>query len=156
MVISPRAATVILLASLSGPIVIGTAVAQTLAHNVIDLRGQGELGFVLITLSPLAVVLFSWRFGIPSSMTLALVGSMLGWTLAAAQHSVIHWQGVARVLVGMPLSVIAGGLLAMVAYASIRRLLGHLSNAAIIALSRWQLVTAPVQAFAYGSNDMEK
>jgi PiT family inorganic phosphate transporter len=155
-VISPRGATVVLLASLAGPVLIGTAVAQTLARNVIDLRGQGELGFVLITLAPLGVVLFSWRLGIPSSMTLALVGAMLGWVLAAAQHSTIHWQGVVRVLIGMPISVIAGGLLALAAYASIRRLLGRLSNAAIIGLARWQLVTASFQAFAYGANDMEK
>ncbi len=155
-VISPRGATVVLLASLAGPILIGTAVAQTLALNVIDLRGQGELGFVLITLAPLAVVLFSWRLGIPSSMTLALVGAMLGWVLAAAQHATIHWRGVARVLIGMPISVVAGGLLALIAYALVRRLLGRLSNSAVIGLARWQVVTASFQAFAYGSNDMEK
>lgn len=155
-VISPRGASVLLLASLGGPILIGTAVAQTVAHNVIDLRAQGELGFVLITLAPLAVVLFSWRLGIPSSMTLALVGAMVGWVLVAAPHLSIHWDGVTRVIIGMPVSVIAGGLLALIAYASIRRLLGRRSNAAIIGLARWQLLTASFQAFAYGSNDMEK
>jgi inorganic phosphate transporter, PiT family len=155
-VISPRLAIGVLLTSLAGPILIGTAVAQTVARNVIDLRGQGELGFVLITLAPLAVVLASWRVGIPSSMTLALLGAMLGWALVASQPGSIHWQGVVRILVGMPVSVIAGGLLALVVYASIRRLLGRLSNAAIIRLARFQLVTASMQAFAYGTNDMEK
>lgn len=155
-VISPRLATVVLLTSLAGPILIGTAVAQTVGRNVIDLQGQGELGFVLIALAPLAVVLASWRVGIPSSMTLALVGAMLGWALAASQRGGVHWQGVVRVLVGMPVSVIAGGLLALLLYASIRRLLGRLSNAEVIGLARFQLFTASMQAFAYGTNDMEK
>lgn len=156
-VISPRLAAIVLAAGLAGPLVIGTAVAQTMAGNVIDLRDQGPAGFVLIALAPLAVVLMSWRLGIPSSMTLALVGAMLGWVLAAGGvHSTVHWRGVARVLLGMPVSVIAGGMLALLVYASIRRLLGRLPNQAVISLARWQLLAAPVQAFAYGANDMEK
>jgi inorganic phosphate transporter, PiT family len=155
-VISPRGAALILIVSLAGPFVAGTAVARTLGSNVIDLKGQGELGFVLITLAPVAVILLSWRLGTPSSMTLALVGAMLGWTITASRHEVIQWPGVARVLFGMPLSVVGGGVLALLVYAGIRRGLGKRSNAAMISLARWQLVTAPVQAFAYGSNDMEK
>jgi inorganic phosphate transporter, PiT family len=155
-VISPRGAALVMLASLAGPILVGTAVARTMAGNIIDLRGQGELGFVLITLAPLAVILLSWRLGIPSSMTLALVGAMVGWVLTAGQHAAIHWQGVERVLVGMPVSVVGGGVIALFVYASIRRLLGRRSNASIIGLARWQFVTAPVQAVAYGTNDMEK
>ena len=154
--ISPRVALVALLACLAGPLVVGTAVAQTIGVSVIDLRGQGSLGFVMVTTVPLAVVLLSWRFGIPSSMTLALVGAMLGWVFSSSHPQSIHWSGVARVLVGMPLSVLGGGLLALVVYGAIRRLLGTWPHASIISLARWQFLTAPVQAFAYGSNDMEK
>jgi PiT family inorganic phosphate transporter len=154
--ISPRGAAVVLLVSLAGPIVVGTAVARTVGTNVIDLRAQGEVGFVFITLAPLVIILLSWRLGTPSSMTLALVGAMLGWTATASQHAAVHWSGVARVLVGMPVSVIGGGLLALLAYAAMRRLLGKRSNASMVRLAKWQLVTAPIQAFAYGANDMEK
>jgi inorganic phosphate transporter, PiT family len=155
-VITPPVAAVLLLVSLAGPLVLGTAVAQTIGTNVIDLRRQGELGYVLIVLSPLSVVLLSWRFGIPTSMTLALVGGMLGWALASADHSIVHWGGVARVLIGMPVSVLGGGLLALVIYWTIRRFLGTQPHAALLELARLQLLTAAVQAFAYGANDMEK
>jgi inorganic phosphate transporter, PiT family len=154
--ISPRGAATILLACLAGPIVVGTAVADTIGRNMIDLKDQGELGFVVITLAPLIVIVLSWRVGIPSSMTLALVGAMLGWAATSSRHNPIQWSGVARVLLGMPISVLGGGFLALLVYASIRRLLGRWSHASIIGLARWQLVTAPLQAFAYGSNDMEK
>jgi PiT family inorganic phosphate transporter len=155
-VISPRAAALLLLVSLTGPLVLGTAVAQTVGTNVIDLRSQGSLGYVLITVSPLLVVLVSLWFGIPTSMTLALVGSMLGWALIDGGHSVIHWAGVARVLIGMPISVLGGGLLALIIYSALRRALGTRPHASLLRLARLQILTGALQAFAYGANDMEK
>jgi inorganic phosphate transporter, PiT family len=155
-VITPPIAAALLLVCLAGPVVLGTAVAHTIGTNVIDLRGQGRLGYVLIVLSPLTVVLMSWRFGIPTSMTLALVGGMLGWVLASGGRSVVHWAGVARVLIGMPVSVLGGGLLALALYWAIRRFLGTHAHAALLQIARLQLLTAAVQAFAYGANDMEK
>jgi PiT family inorganic phosphate transporter len=154
-VISPRGAALLLLVSLTGPLVLGTAVAQTVGTNVIDLGAQGSLGYVLITLSPLVVVLASLWFGIPTSMTLALVGAMLGWALVDGGQS-IHWAGVARVLIGMPISVLGGGVLALIVYGLFRRVLGMRPHASLLRLARLQFLTAAVQAFAYGANDMEK
>jgi inorganic phosphate transporter, PiT family len=155
-VITPAIAAALLLVSVAGPLVIGTAVAHTIGTNVIDLSGQGEVGYVLIVVSPLSVVLLSWRFGIPTSMTLALVGGMLGWALASGGRSVVHWNGVARVLIGMPISVLGGGLLALIVYWTIRKFLGTQAHAALLQVARLQLLTAAIQAFAYGANDMEK
>ena len=155
-VITPPVAAALLLVCLAGPVVLGTAVARTIGTNVIDLAGQGRLGYILIVLSPLSVVLASWRFGIPTSMTLALVGGMVGWVLASGGRSVVHWTGVARVLIGMPISVLSGLLLALAVYWAVRRFLGTQTHAALLQIARLQLLTAAVQAFAYGANDMEK
>ena len=154
--LTPRVAALVLIVAAAGPLILGTAVAQTVGTNVIDLRGQGELAFVLITLSPLSVVLLSWRFGIPTSMTLALVGAMLGWVLTAGEHEVIRWGGVVRVLIGISISVLLGGLVALLVYVTIRRVLGNRPHASILGLARFQLATAAIQALAYGANDMEK
>ena len=155
-IISPRIAALLLVVSLAGPLALGTAVAQTVGTNVIDLRDQGELSYVLITLSPLCVVLVSLMFGIPTSMTLALVGAMLGWVLVGGGQDAIHWSGVARVLIGMPISVLAGGLLALTVYRTVRSFLGSRPHASLLSIARLQFLTAAVQAFAYGANDMEK
>ena len=155
-IITPRMAALLLLFSIAGPVVLGTAVARTVGTNVIDLRSQGGLDFVLIILSSLVVVLLSWRFGVPTSMTLALVGAMLGWVAASGNVALIHWNGVARILLGIPISVLGGGLLALVLYAGVRRVLGRRSHASILSLAQLQFATAGVQAFAYGANDMEK
>lgn len=155
-VVTPPTAAALLLISLAGPLVIGTAVARTIGVNIVDLRAEGELGYVMIVLAPLSVVLLSWRAGIPTSMTLALVGGMLGWVLASGGHAVVHWPGVVRVLIGMPASVFGGGLLALMVYWGMRKLMGTRPHAAMLELARFQLVTAAIQAFAYGANDMEK
>jgi PiT family inorganic phosphate transporter len=154
--ITPRVAALLLVISVAGPVLLGTAVARTVGTNVIDLRKQGELDFVLITLSSLSVVLLSWRIGIPTSMTLALVGAMLGWVAASGELGLIHWRGVARILLGMPISVLGGGLLALLLYVGARRILGGRSHASVLGLARFQFATAGIQAFAYGANDMEK
>jgi len=44
----------------------------------------------------------------------------------------------------------------MLAYATIRRFLGTRSHAGVLRLARFQPLTAAIQAFAYGANDMEK
>src|SRR3989442_6147924 len=119
--ITPRVAALLLLAALAGPLVLGTAVAQTVGTNIIDLHGQGEFAYVLIMLSALVVVLLSWRVGVPTSMTLALVGAMLGWVAANGEVEQVRWSGVARILLGIPISVLGGGLLALALYAGAPR-----------------------------------
>lgn len=155
-VIAPRAAWTLLLLSVLGPLIVGTQVARTVGLSVIDLPGQGAAGFVFITAAAVGVVLASWRLRIPTSMTLALVGAMIGWTLADARRSSIHWPGAARVLVGMPVSVFAGLVCAFASYRTVRRLLSPVPRARALRLARYQYVTSALQAVAYGSNDMEK
>lgn len=155
-VLTPRAASVLLLLVGAGPLLLGTEVARTIGLSVIDLAHQGTSAFVLITTVSVVVVLSSWRLRIPTSMTLALVGAMVGWALLDERHAAIHWPGVARVLVGIPASVLAGASLAYIVDRTARRLLSSTSHQAALRLARFQYVTGALQAVAYGSNDMEK
>ena len=154
-VISPRVAMALLLLTVLGPILVGTQVAHTVAFSIIDLPAQGAAGYVLITAVSLLVVLGSWSFKVPTSVTLALAGSMVGWALAGDAGR-IHWSGVLRVVLGTPASILAGAGLAFLIYRTLRRLLVPVPYARAIALARLQYISAGVQAVAYGSNDMEK
>lgn len=155
-VITPRAAWALLLFSLTGPLIVGTQVARTVGLSVVDLPGQGAAGFISITAVAVGVVLWSWRARIPTSMTLALVGSMIGWVLLDARDSAIRWPGVAKVLLGMPASVVVGLVFAFALYRTVRRVLSSLPHARVLRLARYQYLTSALQAVAYGSNDMEK
>jgi PiT family inorganic phosphate transporter len=155
-VITPRAATGLLLLAPLGPLLVGTEVARTVGLSVIDLPAQGPIGFVLITTVAVAIVLGSWRWQIPTSMTLALVGAMLGWVLAVPGAADVRWHGFAKALLGTPLSV-AGGLACAFAFHRVaRRALGRVPHARAVSIARAQYVSSALQAIAYGSNDMEK
>ena len=153
-VISPRLAVLLFAFVPLGPLVIGTAVARTVGVSVIDLPAQGAGGFMTVVLVAVGVVLVSWGARIPTSTTLALVGSMLGW--AAAGHGAVHWPGVWRVVVGMPLSVLLGGVLAWALYRLVRVLFGGMAHRHLLLMARLQVASAALQAFAYGANDMAK
>ncbi|HYM65858.1 MAG TPA: inorganic phosphate transporter [Patescibacteria group bacterium] len=153
-VISPRSAALLLLVVPLGPLVVGTAVAETIGVSIVDLPALGRLAFVGVVGVAIVVVLVSWGLRAPTSMTLALVGAMVGWALVAGAS--IRWAGVARVVVGIPLSVLGGGLLALLLYRLVRGLLGAQAHRRMLLLARLQIASAAFQAFAYGANDMAK
>ncbi|MGH7777188.1 MAG: inorganic phosphate transporter [Candidatus Dormibacterales bacterium] len=154
-VISPRWAVALLFLAPAGAVLLGGPVARTVEVNVIDLPAQGAAGFVLIVAASLAVVALSWRLGVPTSMTLALAGAMLGWALAGGRGGV-RWEGTARILAGIPVSILAGGLLALGFHRAGLRLLGRLPHGRVLAIARGQYATAALQSFAYGANDLGK
>ena len=153
-VITPRIAILLLLPALAGPLLLGSAVAKTVATSVIDLRAVGPSGFTLIVLVSVGVVLLSWLLRVPTSMTLALVGAMIGWALVG--RAAIHWTGVGRVLLAMPLSVLGGLIAAGLLYRGVRVVVGHRPHQAVLEMARMQYLTAALQSVAYGANDMEK
>jgi PiT family inorganic phosphate transporter len=153
-VIGPRSAVLLLLVVPLGPLVVGSAVAQTIGVSIVDLPTMGSVAFVGIVGVAVLVVLISWGLRAPTSMTLALVGAMVGWALGAGVE--VRWAGVARVVVGIPLSVVGGGLLALILYRLVRTLLGGQAHRRMLLLARLQIASAAFQAFAYGANDMAK
>jgi len=155
-VIAPHTAAWLLLLAPLGPLLAGTEVAKTIGTNVIDLPAQGATGLILIMTVSMIVALASWRRRVPTSMTLALIGAMLGWVLAVPGASGIRWVGVAKTLLGTPLSVIGGLGCAFVLHRVAHRGLGRLPHARALRIARTQYFTSALQAVAYGSNDMEK
>lgn len=153
--ISSRAALLLLLFVPAGAVLIGSPVARTIGGSIIDLPAQGAVGFTLIVTVSLAVVWLSWRLVIPTSMTLALVGAMLGWAIIGT-GSGVRWAGAGRVLAAMPISIVAGGALGLAIFAVARRLFGRVAHRRVLRLARGQYLAAALQAFAYGANDLGK
>ncbi len=91
----------------------GGAVAATVGKGVITLpAGRPGLAVVLAGLTGAIVWnLTTWKFGIPSSSSQALIGGLVGASLLAAGSSVI-WSGVIdKVLIPMIVSPIIGVIL---------------------------------------------
>ena len=136
----------------------GTAVAKTIGAGLVDetTTTQAVVGAALIG----AIVwnLITWRLGIPSSSSHALIGGLLGATVIAAGTEALNVPGIVNKvlvpLVSSPVIGFLGAFLLMVTLFWIFR------NAARRPLARrfrrLQVFSAGFMAFSHGSNDAQK
>ena len=136
-----------------GPLLIGTAVATTLAHRLVSFgSGEGKVALLAAVVTALVVVFVLSRRGRPTSLTLALTGGIVGAGIGARLP--VQWAVVAKVLlVGLAaplLSIPAGWLV----YQALRGPLGRLVARRFIRAS--QYVGFTLQCLAYSANDAQK
>jgi PiT family inorganic phosphate transporter len=140
----------------------GTAVAQTVGSGLIDTNViEADAGQALIASALVGAIawnLLTWRLGIPSSSSHALIGGLLGAALVAVGFGSWQMDGiVGKVLVPLVGSPIVGftiGLLFMaLIFNAFRRANPRRLNAVF---RRLQVLSAGYMAFSHGSNDAQK
>jgi PiT family inorganic phosphate transporter len=164
-----QAVAVVAVFEFLGPILGGTAVANTIGKFV-DVSEMQTVASVTIILcgivGAIAWNLLTWWFGIPSSSSHALVGGLIGAVVIAAGPSYVVWgfheaaqghiTGVTKVLAALILSPIIGFWVGF----GIHRLMGFLLRAAHpsvnTSLRRVQFLTSAGLAFSHGANDAQK
>ena len=144
-------------ANFSGAL-IGTEVAKTVGSGLIDTNVESQTVIAAALIGAIAWNLLTWRLGIPSSSSHALIGGLLGAALASAGFGAWQMDGVVgKVLVPLVASPIIGfvvGLLLMALLFNIfRRAHPVRLNAGF---RRLQVLSAAYMAFSHGSNDAQK
>jgi len=134
------------------------AVAATIASGLVDTK--------LVTLTVVAAGLaggitwnlVTWLFGIPSSSSHALIGGVIGSTIAAAGGHAILWHGlVSKVVLPAVLSPIIAGLVAATGTWLLYRISRSLTEAARGHGFRiGQIGSACMVSLAHGTNDAQK
>jgi PiT family inorganic phosphate transporter len=146
----------VLVAVAAGPWLIGTAVARTVALQIVDLVRLGPPVLVAAVLSAVATVALSYARRLPTSMSLALVGGLVGAGWVAGGGAAVHWAGVARVLGGMLLAIVTGFVLGWLC----RRAADHTVRPRHVRRGGWlralQTGASALQGIGYGGNDAEK
>ena len=138
----------------------GTAVAKTISSGLADTPGGGP-GQTIVAAALIGAIvwnLITWRFGIPSSSSHALIGGLLGAVIASVGASAIKVQGVIdKVIVPLLLSPVLGvaiGFTVMVVILNVfRRANPRRINDRF---RRLQVLSAAFMAFSHGSNDAQK
>jgi PiT family inorganic phosphate transporter len=97
--ITPPEAVAVLMALVAlGPLLVGTAVATTLARRLVSFQGSdGTTALLAAVVASLVVVFALNRRGTPTSLTLGLTGGIVGAGLGAGLP--IQWPAIAGVLV---------------------------------------------------------
>jgi PiT family inorganic phosphate transporter len=138
----------------------GTAVAKTISSGLAT-TPDGPVGQTIVAAALVGAIvwnLITWRFGIPSSSSHALIGGLLGAVIASVGAGAIKVDGVVGKvilpLVGSPIAGVLGGFLLMVVLLNLfRRANPQRINERF---RRLQLVSAAFMAFSHGSNDAQK
>ncbi len=147
-----------------GAVVVGTAVAATVAGIVAVPAGQALAVLAAAVTGALVWNLFTlWR-GLPCSSGHCLVGALAGAALAEGGIHAVNWGGLDGLrpvgvwgsLIWLVLSTALAAPLALVGIRLARRGLRRASRAVTRPVRGGEVVTSAGLAFAHGSNDAQK
>jgi PiT family inorganic phosphate transporter len=138
----------------------GTAVAKTIASGIAT-TPDGHAGQIVISASLIGAIawnLLTWRLGIPSSSSHALIGGLIGASVAASGIASLNGPGITEKvivpLIASPILGIVGGFAVMVILLNVfRRAHPRRLNDRF---RRLQILSAAYMAFSHGSNDAQK
>ncbi|MEM4265049.1 MAG: inorganic phosphate transporter [Thermoplasmata archaeon] len=147
----------------------GSAVAFTV-EGLVYLNSRSSFVYVLMTSALAAVVwnLITWKFGLPSSSTQALIGGLLGATIISEGLEGIYWgvddlfspssmlTGVTKIVAFLLWSILFGFAIGFLTQKIARFFLRNAKRSANRPIRKIQWATASVLAFSYGANDSQK
>ena len=134
-------------------------VAQTVASGIVEKSSATETVVLAAVIGGIVWNLITWRFGIPSSSSHALIGGLVGAGSAHAGLHAIQWKtGVwDKVLIPLVTSPVAGFILAFAVMALITALFRNTNpGTAGPVFKNLQRVSAAAMAYAHGNNDAQK
>ncbi|MDB5054842.1 MAG: Phosphate/sulfate permease [Bacilli bacterium] len=149
--------------------VIFDKVAKNIGNGIADplklsqSAGMQSIGMHIVMAALISAILWNlitWYFGIPSSSSHTLIGSMAGAVIAGAGMQAVNWGGfnkIVEVLVLSPFIAFAVGFLLMYVIKGIVFMLGNGSPSKFNRGFRTlQIFSAGAQAFSHGTNDAQK
>ncbi|MEI7025812.1 inorganic phosphate transporter [Paenibacillus sp. y28] len=156
--LSPRAA-IWLAASLNfvGALTF-TGVAKAIGGSVAD-PTKLEHGVIIVITALIGAIIWNlatWWFGIPSSSSHALVGSLAGAVIGAAGLQGVNFGGFLKIVQGLILSPIIAFGIGYLLMHLLRFLFAKASPQVNKGFRSMQIVAAAFQSFSHGTNDAQK
>jgi len=142
--------------------VISSEVAKTVGGSVANPATiqNGVLVVIAALISAIAWNLITWYFGIPSSSSHTLIGSLAGAVIAGAGISAVNWNGFKDIIIILILSPIIAFATGIIIMWIIRRLIllsGNRSRSKLNRMFRFfQIFSAGLLSLSHGGNDAQK
>jgi PiT family inorganic phosphate transporter len=139
-----------------GPFVLGVAVAKTVGEDLLVSSAISLEVMVAALVGAIAWNLATWRLGIPSSSSHALIGGLLGAAVSARGLAVVQLSGLIKVLAALFLSPLLG-LLAGFLFTKLIFFLSQRATPRVnTVFRRMQIFTSFGMALSHGANDAPK
>lgn len=147
-----------------GPLLVGSAVANTIA-TIVDV--DADVTVAVVGAGLLAATLWNlltWWRGLPSSSGHALVAGLAGAALVEGGVSAVNWGGfdglhpvgLMGTLVALAVSPVLGALVALLIVRSLRLLLRRATTRFRTPVNAGQWAGAAALSFSHGANDAQK
>ncbi len=136
----------------------GTAVAKTIGAGLVNDATTTQAIVAASLIGAIAWNLITWRLGLPSSSSHALIGGLIGATIVGAGLDQLKPDGIwSKVIVPLITSPILGFLLALSLMVALYWIFQRAARRPLArGFRRLQVFSAGYMAFAHGSNDAQK
>ncbi len=159
-----RALLLASLAEFAGPLLLGTAVAQTMAGSILEpamleLASARQVYLVVIcaVIGAIAWTLPSWYLGLPGSASHALLGGMVGAGMVSMGTSCVIVHKVVRsVALPLLLAPLVGFIVGFMIFSMIRAFFSRANRGIGHLFTQLQKPTMVMLAAGHGSNDAQK
>ncbi len=137
--------------------VIGTHVANTIGKGVIETSVVDEKVILSALIGAIVWDVITWRLGLPTSSSHALIGGLVGAAMASSGTGVIISDGIERTSAFIVISPVTGFIGAVLLALATLRLYERVAPAMAHAIfKRLQLVSAAAYSLGHGANDAQK
>lgn len=134
-----------------------TRVAATLGKGLVDPANITAMVVVSALVGAIVWDLITWRWGLPTSSTHAIVGGIIGAVGGSKGLAYLHWAGTRKVFIGLIISPLIGITMALVVMVIFLWIFGKQAPQKLNRRFRLaQVASAGLMAFSHGSNDGQK
>jgi inorganic phosphate transporter, PiT family len=139
-----------------------TGVAKTISKDIVDpfsLHG-GNVGLIVILAALISAILWNlltWYYGIPSSSSHAIIGSIAGAAIAARGFAVLNYTGFIKILEALIISPLLAFAVGYIIYSIFKVVFKNFNLTKTNRNFRYiQIATAALQSYSHGTNDAQK
>ncbi|MEP9407593.1 inorganic phosphate transporter [Peribacillus frigoritolerans] len=136
-----------------------TGVAKTITKDIVDPFTLPNGSYVIMAALLAAIIwnLLTWYYGIPSSSSHALIGSIAGAAIAAAGFAGIKWEGFMKILQALIFSPLIAFVIGFIVYSIFKVVFKNNNLTKTNQKFRTiQIATAALQSYTHGTNDAQK
>ncbi|WP_312097180.1 inorganic phosphate transporter [Niallia sp.] len=136
-----------------------TGVAKTITKGIVNPFELTNGSLVILAALIAAIIwnLVTWYFGIPSSSSHAIIGSIAGAAIASSGFSSLNYTGFIKIIEALILSPIIAFIVGYIVYSIFKFFFRDLNLTKTNRRFRYfQIFTAALQSYTHGTNDAQK
>jgi PiT family inorganic phosphate transporter len=137
---------------------VATHVAKTIAGGIVEPGSATQTVVLAAVVGGIVWNLITWKYGIPSSSSHALIGGLVGAGLAHGGVNVIMWGGLTeKVLLPLIASPVSGFVIGYLLMKLIAAIFANANPAKVSSKFKvMQMLSAATMAYSHGQNDAQK